>query len=60
VAGALSLETYHELLKQTGTLPDDFDVEAEAEKLARGVMLNGSAGGVKSLARFINNSEQKI
>lgn len=52
-AGALSLETYHELLKKTGTLPDDFNTKAETERLARGVMVNGSSGGVKSLASMM-------
>ncbi|MDD2966616.1 MAG: DUF4055 domain-containing protein [Desulfovibrionaceae bacterium] len=55
-SGALSLETYHELLKQTGTLPDDFDAEAEAEKLARGVMTNGTQGAAKSLASMLTGT----
>ena len=55
-AGALSLESYHELLKRVGTLPDDFDTEAEAEKLARGVMVNGAPGGAKSLASMIGGA----
>ena len=55
-AGALSLESYHELLKRVGTLPDNFDTEAEAEKLARGVMVNGTPGGAKSLASMIGGA----
>lgn len=57
-AGILSGDAVLMAARNSGLLPDDFDVEAEAEKLARGVMVNGSAGGVKSLANMLNGNGQ--
>ena len=58
-AGAVSLESYLTLLKQTGTLPDDFDIEAEADKAARGTMMNGASTGIASLASMLNGGRPK-
>ena len=59
-AGILSRDAVLLAARDSGLLPDDFDVEADAERMARDTMGNGTDTGVKSLARFINNSEQKI
>ena len=58
-AGAVSLESYLSLLKGSGSLPDDFDVEAEADKAARSTMMNGSATGIASLAGMLNSGQPK-
>jgi hypothetical protein len=44
-----------QLLEAAGNITD-----WNAERMARDTMGNGTDTGVKSLARFINNSEQKI
>jgi hypothetical protein len=55
-AGILSGDTVLMAARNAGLLEDDFDVQAEAEKLARGVMVNGSVGGVKSLANMLTGT----
>lgn len=57
-AGILSGDAVLMAARNSGLLPDDFDVEAESEKLARGVMMNGSVGAVKSLASMFSGSGQ--
>ena len=39
--------------RDSGLLPDDFDVDADAERMARDTMGNGSNAGVKSLAAML-------
>ena len=55
-AGAVSLETLLALLKAAGTLPDDFDVDGEAERMARGLLMNGSGTGIASLSAALSAS----
>ena len=55
-AGAVSLETLHALLKASGILPDDFDVDGEAERISRGLLLNGEASGIASLAATLKGA----
>lgn len=57
-AGVLSGESLLGLVKNMGVLPDDFDVEGEASRLATGVMVNGSAGGSGALERFMQSAGQ--
>jgi hypothetical protein len=58
-AGAVSLESYLSLLKSTGTLPDDFEIEEETEKVARATMMNGASTGIASLAGMLNGGRPK-
>lgn len=55
-AGAVSLESLLALLKASGILPDDFDVEGELERQARGLLLNGEASGIASLAATLKGA----
>jgi len=57
-AGAISHETYLELLKASGSLPDDFDVEGETDKIARTTLMNGSSVGISSLSSLLNGKAQ--
>lgn len=50
-AGEISRETFLGMVKGMGILPDDFDVQEEANKLARDLMVNGGATGVTGLAQ---------
>lgn len=50
-AGEISRETFLGMVKGMGILPDDFDVQEEANKLARDLMVNGGPGGVTGLAQ---------
>lgn len=50
-AQVISAQTFLELVKNMGILPDDFAVDDEAAKIAGGLMVNGGPGGVAGLAQ---------
>lgn len=52
-AQVISAQTFLELIKNMGILPDDFVVDDEAAKIAGGLMVNGTGAGVSALARMI-------
>ena len=52
-AGILSRDAVLLAARDSGLLPDDFDVDADAERMARDTMGNGSNAGVKSLAAML-------
>lgn len=49
----ISKLTALELLKQVGTLPEDFDPAAEADKVAQGVLTNAGQNGVNNLSNLL-------
>lgn len=50
----ISKVTALELLMKTGTLPEDFDPAAEADKVAQGVLTNAGQNGVNNLSTLLN------
>lgn len=52
-AQVISAQTFLELIKNMGILPDDFVVDDEAAKIAGGLMVNGTGAGVSTLARMM-------
>lgn len=49
----ISNVTALELLMKTGTLPEDFDPAAEADKVAQGVLTNAGQNGVNNLSTLL-------
>ena len=54
-AQVISAQTFLELIKNMGILPDDFVVDDEAAKIAGGLMVNGTGAGVSALARMMQD-----
>ena len=50
----ISKVTALELLMKTGTLPEDFDPAAEADRVAQGVLTNAGQNGANALSTMLN------
>lgn len=57
--GLISKETMSTLMMRAGVLPDDFDFEQEADKLAQDLGENGSEAFNSALSGFLNGTNGK-